>query len=73
MACVDGLTGFPEAIRAAYPQTRVQLCVVHLVRAALKYVRDKDSREVIKDLKAVYQAATAGEAEQADFGGVVRR
>ena len=38
MACVDGLAGFPDAIRAAYPQTKVQLCVVHLVRAALRYV-----------------------------------
>jgi len=65
VACVDGLTGFPEAIRAAYPPTKVQLCVVHLVRAALKHVSDKDSREVVKDLKAVYQAATATEAEQA--------
>ena len=65
VACVDGLTGFPEAIRAAYPQTKVQLCVVHLVRAALKYVNDKDSKEVIKDLKAIYQAATTDEAERA--------
>jgi putative transposase len=65
VACVDGLTGFPEAIRAAYPQTKVQLCVVHLVRAALKYTSDKDSKEVVKDLKAIYQAATAAEAEQA--------
>jgi putative transposase len=65
VACVDGLTGFPEAIRAAYPQTKVQLCAVHLVRAALKYVSDKDSKEVIKDLKAIYQAATAAEAERA--------
>ena len=65
VACVDGLTGFPDAIRAAYPSTKVQLCVVHLVRAALKYVSDKDSREVIKDLKAIYQAATAAEAERA--------
>jgi putative transposase len=65
VACVDGLTGFPEAIRAAYPHTKVQLCVVHLVRAALKYVSDKDSKEVIKDLKAIYQAATVGEAERA--------
>jgi transposase-like protein len=65
VACVDGLTGFPDAIRTAYPQTKVQLCVVHLVRAALKYVSDKDSREVLKDLKAIYRAATAGEAEQA--------
>jgi transposase-like protein len=51
VACVDGLTGFPEAIRAAYPQTKLQLCVVHLVRAALRYVMDKDSREVVSDLK----------------------
>jgi putative transposase len=65
VACVDGLTGFPEAIHAAYPQTKVQLCVVHLVRAALKYVNDKDSREVIADLKMIYQAATVSEAEQA--------
>jgi putative transposase len=65
VACVDGLTGFPEAIRAAYPQAKVQLCAVHLVRAALKYVSDKDSKEVIKDLKAIYQAATAAEAERA--------
>jgi len=65
VACVDGLTGFPEAIRAAYPQAKVQLCVVHLVRAALKYVNDKDSREVIKDLQAIYRAAAADEAERA--------
>ena len=45
VACVDGLAGFPEAIRAAYPQTKVQLCVVHLVRAALRYVsRPKTAR-----------------------------
>lgn len=65
VACVDGLTGFPEAIRAAYPQAKVQLCVVHLVRAALRYVSDKDSKEVIKDLQAIYRAATAAGAEQA--------
>lgn len=65
VACVDGLTGFPEAIRAAYPQTKVQLCVVHLVRAALKYVNDKDSKEVIRDLQAIYRAATADEAGRA--------
>jgi transposase-like protein len=65
VACVDGLTGFPEAIRAAYPQAKVQLCVVHLVRAALKYVADKDSKAVVADLKAVYRAANVAEAEQA--------
>jgi putative transposase len=65
IACVDGLTGFPEAIRAAYPQTKVQLCVVHLVRAALRYVTTEDGRAVAADLKKIYQAATASEAEQA--------
>ena len=64
IVCVDGLSGFPEAIQAAYPKARVQLCIVHLVRAALKYVSDADSREVIADLKAIYQAATVLEAEQ---------
>lgn len=65
VACMDGLTGFPDALRAAYPETVVQLCIVHLVRAALKYTIDKDSKEVAKDLKAIYQAATALEAEEA--------
>ena len=65
IACVDGLTGFPEAIRTAYPQTTVQLCIVHLVRAALKYVTDKDSRPVAADLKNIYRAATVREAEDA--------
>jgi putative transposase len=64
IACVDGLTGFPEAIRTAYPHTKVQLCIVHLVRAALKYVMDKDSRSVAADLKKIYQSATVQEAEQ---------
>lgn len=65
VACIDGLTGFPDAIHAAYPETKVQLCVVHLVRAALRYVTHKDSRAVARDLKTVYQAATVIEAEQA--------
>lgn len=65
IACVDGLAGFPEAIRAAYPETRVQLCLVHLVRAALRYVTTADCQAVVKDLKTIYQAATVEEAEQA--------
>ncbi len=65
VACIDGLAGFPEAIRAAYPQTKVQLCVVHLVRAALRYVSTEDSNAVARDLKKIYQAATVVEAEQA--------
>jgi putative transposase len=65
IVCVDGLSGFAEAIRAAYPQTKVQLCIVHLVRAALKYVTTSDSKNVVADLKKIYQSATVLEAEQA--------
>jgi putative transposase len=65
IACMDGLSGFPEALRAAYPEAKVQLCIVHLVRAALKYVMDKDSDQVIVDLKKIYQAPTVTEAEEA--------
>jgi len=65
VACVDGLTGFPEAIRAAYPQAKVQLCLVHMVRAALRYVSTEDAKPVVADLKKIYRAATAVEAEQA--------
>jgi transposase-like protein len=65
VACIDGLSGFAEAIHAAYPETKVQLCIVHLVRAALRYVSTQDSKPVIADLKKIYQAATVLEAEQA--------
>jgi putative transposase len=65
VACIDGLSGFAEAIHAAYPQTNVQLCIVHLVRAALRYVSTQDSKAVIVALKKIYQAATVVEAEQA--------
>ena len=65
VACIDGLSGFPEAIRAVYPQASVQLCLVHLVRAALRYVSTADSKPVVADLKKIYQAATVLEAEQA--------
>ena len=65
VVCVDGLTGFPDAIRAVYPQAKVQLCVVHLVRAALRYVSTDDARAVAQDLRKIYQASTVAEAEQA--------
>jgi transposase-like protein len=65
VACIDGLSGFAEAVHAAYPQTQVQLCIVHLVRAALRYVSSADSQAVASGLKAIYQAATVDEAEQA--------
>lgn len=63
IACVDGLRGFAEAIEAVYPQTQVQLCVVHLVRYSLNYVSPKDRKEVATDLKSIYQAPTLQEAE----------
>jgi putative transposase len=65
IACIDGLSGFADAIHSAYPQTSVQLCIVHLVRAALRYVSTEDSKPVARDLKKIYQAATVLEAEQA--------
>jgi transposase-like protein len=65
VACIDGLSGFAEAIHAAYPRTSVQLCIVHLVRAALRYVSDQDSKAVARDLKKIYASATVLEAEQA--------
>jgi putative transposase len=63
IACVDGLTGLPEAIETAFPHTRVQLCMVHLVRNSLKYVSYKHRKAVAADLKAIYSASTEAEAE----------
>lgn len=65
VACIDGLAGFADAIHTAYPQTSVQLCIVHLVRAALRYVSTEDSKGVARDLKKIYQSATVVEAEAA--------
>lgn len=65
ISCVDGLTGFPDALEAVFPQTRVQLCIVHLVRNSLSYVSYKDRKAVAADLKLIYSAATETEAEQA--------
>jgi putative transposase len=64
IACVDGLKGFPEAIEALYPHTEVQLCIVHLVRASLNYVPWKHRKLVAADLRRIYRAATAEEAQQ---------
>jgi len=64
IACVDGLKGFPEAIESVFPQTEVQLCIVHLVRHSLNYVGWKQRKEVAADLKLVYTSATEVEAEQ---------
>jgi len=62
IACVDGLTGFPEAIESEFPKTQVQLCIVHMVRNSLRYVSWKERKIVAKDLRAIYTAATADAA-----------
>ena len=65
IACVDGLKGFPEAIETVYPQTQIQLCIIHLLRNSLKYVSWKERKEVAADLREVYVATTAELAESA--------
>lgn len=65
IACCDGLKGFPQAIEAVYPNTQVQLCIVHLIRNSLRYVPWKECRAVAAGLKTIYQAATLEEAEAA--------
>lgn len=59
IACVDGLTGFPDAIEAAFPKTTTQLCIVHMVRNSLKFVSWKDRKALATALKRVYHSATA--------------
>lgn len=65
IACVDGLTGFPDAIQSVFPQTDVQLCIVHQIRNSVKYVGSKHQKEFLKDLKLVYAAQTKDGAEVA--------
>ncbi len=65
VACVDGLIGLPEALETIFPQTQVQLCIVHKVRHALRYVVWKERRPVARDLRAIYGAPTLSEAEDA--------
>lgn len=62
IACVDGLTGFPEAIRSVFPETDVQLCVVHQIRNSVKYVGSKHQKEFLKGLRLVYAARTEEKA-----------
>ena len=64
IACVDGLTGFPEAIATGFPKAEVQLCIVHQVRGSLNYVSWKQRKAVAADLRTIYQAATVEAAEQ---------
>ena len=65
IACVDGLKGFPDATNTVYPETQIQLCIVHMVRNSMKYVPWKDYKAVTADLKQIYQSITEEEALQA--------
>jgi putative transposase len=64
LVCVDGLKGFPQAIESIYPKSQVQLCIVHLVRASMNYVTWQDRKKVVADLKPIYKAVTADQAER---------
>ena len=63
VACVDGLTGFPDAVATVFPKTQVQLCIVHMVRNSLRFVSWKDRPLIAADLKKIYQSITVDEAE----------
>lgn len=65
IACVDGLTGFPAAIETVFPKTQIQLCIVHMVRNSLNYVSWKHRKSVAADLRKIYTALNAAEAELA--------
>jgi putative transposase len=65
IACVDGLKGFPEAIESIYPNTEIQLCIIHQIRNSMKYVASKNQKAFMSDLKPVYKAATKNAAELA--------
>lgn len=64
IACIDGLTGLPEAINAIFPDTRIQLCIVHMIRNSTKYVSYKERKVLCADLKKIYTAATEREGLQ---------
>jgi len=63
IACIDGLKGFPEAIESVYPDTNIQLCIVHMVRNSVRFVSWKDRKKITTDLKNIYRAATEEEAK----------
>lgn len=65
IACMDGLTGFPDAVNAVFPDTRIQLCIVHMIRNSTKYVSYKERKPLCADLKNIYQAPTEKEGLQA--------
>lgn len=58
ITCVDGLKGFPEAINTVFPQTEIQICIIHLIRNTLRYIASKDQKAFMKELKEVYKAPT---------------
>ena len=62
IACVDDLKGFPDAINTVYPDTHIQLCIVHMVRNSMKFVPWKDYKAIAANLKAIYQATTEEKA-----------
>lgn len=70
IACMDGLTGFPDAVKAVFPDTHIQHCIVHMIRSSTKFVSYKDLKAVCKDLRAVYSAVNAESGHEAleDFG-----
>jgi transposase-like protein len=70
IACMDGLTGFPEAVRSVFPNTRIQLCIVHMIRNSTKFVSYKDLKKICADLKLIYSAASekAGREALEEFG-----
>lgn len=70
IACMDGLTGFPDAVRAVFPDTRIQHCIVHMIRSSTKFVSYKDLKQVCKDLRQVYSAINAERGHEAleEFG-----
>ena len=65
IACIDGLSGFPEAIESVFPETEIQLCIIHQIRNSLKYVASKNQKAFMADLKCVYRASTLAAAETA--------
>lgn len=70
IACMDGLTGFPDAVKAVFPDTHIQHCIVHMIRNSTKFVSYKDLKAVCRDLKEIYSAINAESGHEAleEFG-----
>lgn len=70
IACMDGLSGFPDAVKAVFPGTHIQHCIVHMIRSSTRFVSYKDLRQVCRDLKEIYSAVNerAGHEALEDFG-----